>query len=94
MKSNSLRTFFEWALMTSVLMSIGFFVWYLLESRSARGSEVQTTAAKVHIQNNQAWVNSLAAECRDYARTNQEMARFLASFSQPASAAPSKPATR
>jgi hypothetical protein len=45
MKSNLLRTFFEWALITSVLMSVLFFAWYFVKSREARAYNAQIVQA-------------------------------------------------
>lgn len=95
MKSTLLRTFFEWALITSVLMSVGFFGWYWISSRQARGYNAQIAAAQSAIQNNRAVMTMLLAECQAYGRTNADMARLLSS--QPAAPAgatkPAAPAT-
>lgn len=93
MKSN-LRVFCEWALITSVLMSFGFFVWFLVKSHAARTDEVQIARAQFQYQQNHQFLNALGMECQQYAKTNAEFARFLASLNQPAPAAPGKTATR
>jgi hypothetical protein len=93
MKNNLLRTFFEWALITSVLMSTGFFVWYYLKSREARHCTAQIADAQAGYQSNHAVVAVLLTECREYAKTNADMARLLDS-SIPAPAAPAAPASK
>ena len=89
MKSNLLRTFFEWALITSVLMSVLFFAWYLVKSRQARAYNAQIAQADLRLQNN----HNLMAIVQAYARTNAELAKFLAppaAAPAPAPAAPTK----
>jgi hypothetical protein len=93
MKSNLLRIFFEWALVTSVLMSVGFFAWFYFKSHSARAYEVQIATAQAHLQNNRAVVGQLNYDCQVYGKTNAEFQRFLTPPAQPA-AAPTKPATK
>ena len=83
MKNNLLRTFFEWALITSVLMSTGFFVWYYLKSREARICTAKITDAQAGYQSNHAIVGVLLGECREYAKTNADMARLLDSTISP-----------
>jgi hypothetical protein len=95
MKSNLLRTFFEWALITSVLMSVGFLIWFVLQSRAARAYSVQVTNAQAHFNSNHAFLSALGGECQEYAKGNPEFARFLSALSQqPAPAASSKPVPR
>ena len=89
MKSTLLRTFFEWALITSVLMSVGFFAWYFVKSREVRAYNIQIARAQVRLQYNRNVMNMLAAECQAYAKTNAEMARLLAT---PAATVPAAPA--
>jgi len=84
MKSNLLRTFFEWALITSVLMSVLFFGWYLVKSRQARAYDSQIAQAQLRLQNGQNMMAALQAACQMYARTNADLAKFLA----PPAAAP------
>ena len=91
MKSNPLRTFFEWALITSVLMSVLFLAWYIVKSRQARAYNVQIARAQVRLQYNRSVMAMLAAECQAYARTNADMAKLLAPTATiPAPAAPAK----
>jgi hypothetical protein len=84
MKSNLLRTFFEWALITSVLMSVLFLAWFIVRSRQARAYNVQIARAQVRLQYNRNVMAMLATECQAYARTNADMARFLAPAPAPA----------
>jgi hypothetical protein len=93
MKNNLLRTFFEWALITSVLMSTGFFVWYYLKSREVRVCNVRIASAEAGYQSNHAVAAMLLAECREYAKTNGDMSRLLDS-SMPAPALPAAPASK
>ena len=88
MKSNLLRTFFEWALITSVLMSVLFLAWYIVKSREARAYNAQIAQAELHQQNNRNFMTIVQA----YARTNAELAKFLAppAAAAPAPAAPTK----
>jgi hypothetical protein len=88
MKSNLLRTFFEWALITSLLMSVGFFGWYYAASRGIRICEANIAAGQARFQNNHTVMGVLLFECKTYAKTNAEMARLLESFKAPAPAAP------
>ncbi len=83
MKSSLLRTFFEWALITSVLMSVGFFCWYYFKSHAARAVAVQIRAAQPHLQYNQNMKGILGAECQAYARTNADLQRFLTTAAAP-----------
>src|ERR1041385_3719993 len=78
MKNSLLRTFFEWALITSVLMSVGFFVWYWLNSRAVRAVTTQIAKEEANFQNNRAGMTLLVAECQAYAKTNADLARLLA----------------
>ena len=96
MKSNLLRIFFEWALIASVLMSVGFFVLFFARSHSARSYEVQIANAQAHLQSDRNFLVALGNDCQAYAKTNADMQRFLASLGQPqpAPVAPAKPATR
>jgi hypothetical protein len=79
MKNSLLRTFFEWALITSVLMSVGFFVWYYTKSRAVRVAEAHIAAVQTGIQNNHTVMAVMLNECREYAKTNADMARLLES---------------
>jgi hypothetical protein len=92
MKTNLLRTFFEWALITSVLMSIGFFGWYYSKSRAVRSCNARIANAQAGFQNNHNVMAVLLAECREYAKTNADMARLLEPPRPAAPAAPSAPA--
>jgi len=80
MKSNLLRTFFEWALITSLLMSVGFFAWFYATSRRVRICESYMAAAQNRFQNNHTVIGVLLNECQAYAKTNAEMARVLDSL--------------
>ena len=86
MKSNLLRTFFEWALITSVLMSVLFFGWYFVKSRAARGYNAQIARAQIRLQYNRNVMSLLLAQCQAYARTNADMARLLTPQQVPAAA--------
>ena len=77
MKSSLLRTFFEWALITSVLMSVLFLAWFIVKSRQARAYNVQIARAQVRLQYNRNVMAMLATECQAYARTNADLARLL-----------------
>lgn len=92
MKDNLLRTFFEWALITSVLMSVGFFGWYFTNSRAARACNAQIAVAQASYNKNHAVMGLLLTECREYAKTNADMARLLQSGSTPAAPATPAPA--
>jgi hypothetical protein len=75
-------------------MSAGFFVWYYLKSRAVRVSTARIAAAQTGYQNNHANVAILLAECREYAKTNADLARLLegpVSAPQAAPAPASKP---
>jgi hypothetical protein len=92
MKSTLLRTFFEWALITSVLMSVGFFAWYFIKSREGRAYNIQIARSQMRLQYNRNVMSMLAAECQAYAKTNADLARLLATpaSTTPAVAAPAK----
>jgi hypothetical protein len=90
MKSNLLRTFFEWALITSVLMSVLFLAWFIVKSRQARAYNVQIARAQVRLQYNRNVMAMLAAECQAYARTNADMAKLITPSAAPAATAPAK----
>ena len=94
MKSTLLRTFLEWALMTSILMSVGFFAWYLIKSHDGRNFNAQINGAQIHMQYNHNVMNVLAAECQAYARTNAHLARLLTPLAAPAPAVNSKPGAK
>lgn len=87
MKSNLLRTFFEWALITSVIMSVLFFAWFLIKSRETRAYNVQIARAQIGLQIDRNIMNRLLAECQAYAKTNADMARLLTPPPQPAAPA-------
>lgn len=96
MKSNPLRTFFEWALITSVLMSVGFCAYFLIKSHAERASNYQFGNSQAIDANNRAFLSSLGTQCQEYAKTNAEFARFFAALGQasPAPGSNAKPATR
>jgi hypothetical protein len=77
MKSTLLRIFFEWALIASVLMSVGFFAWFFGKSRQLRSCSAQMADAQSRFQNNRALMGMLVAECQEYAKTNADLARLL-----------------
>lgn len=89
MKSNLLRTFFEWALITSVLMSVGFFYWFWTKSRQVRSYQNQIGTAEAGIQQNNAVMRMLWNESEDYAKTHPELTPVLQSLLQAQPAAPS-----
>src|SRR5262249_32099369 len=97
MKSNLLRTFFEWALITSLLMSVGFFAWYVVESRGVRACDSQMAVAQVGLRNVRTVMGVLQIECKEYAKTNGDMQRLLPTLGAHPAAAPaatSKPASK
>ena len=96
MKSSLLRTFFEWVLITSVLMSVGFFVWFWLATRAIHATESRIMAEQFDSQNNRTGFGRLVAECQAYSKTNAELARFLAPAAPatPAPAATTKPGAK
>jgi len=96
MKSSVLRSFLEWALITSVLMSVGFFAWFWIQSHAMRVANGKIAAAQADIQNNHNVVGMLLAECQAYGRTNADMAKLLAPVAPtaPAPAAATKPGAR
>lgn len=87
MKSNLLRIFFEWALIASVLMSIGFFAWYWTTSRAVHVYQSQIAAANEQFQRTETVMRSLGADCEEYARTNADLARLIASLNTESAAA-------
>jgi Tfp pilus assembly protein PilV len=92
MKSNLMRTFLEWALITSVLTSVGFFAWFYVQSRALRETNSRMTSAQLAFQNNRAVMAMLLTECREYAKTNAELARLLETGKAQPTAAPAAPA--
>jgi hypothetical protein len=99
MKSNPLRTFLEWTLITSLLMSVVFFVWFYVASRGVRICQSQISVGQSRYQNNHAVIGFLLGECQEYAKTNPDMMRLLESLKvkPPAPAAPaaaSKPGAK
>jgi hypothetical protein len=97
MKSNLLRIFLEWALIASVIMSIGFFAWFFMSSHSARASENQIVNAQTRLQYNRQLVAALDSDCGVYGKTNVDFQHFLNSLNQPAAApaqTPTRPATK
>ncbi len=83
MKSNLLRTFFEWALITSVLMSIGFFAWFYFQSRAVRICDSNIANAEIRYQNNHTVMGMLLNECQQYAQTNSDLKKVLDSLRAP-----------
>ena len=96
MKSTLLRSFLEWALITSVLMSVGFFSWYWIKSHAIRVANGQIAVAQSDIQNNHNVMGMLLSECQAYGRTNADMAKLLAPVAPmaPAPAATTKPGAK
>ena len=86
MKSNLLRVFLEWALITSVLMSVGFFVWYWMKTHQVHVAESHIGADNEKFQKMQMVMTSLGRDCDEYAKTNPEFARFMASLNTPPAA--------
>ncbi|HWC61843.1 MAG TPA: hypothetical protein VHC44_19300 [Verrucomicrobiae bacterium] len=91
MKSSLLRTFFEWALITSVLMSVGFFAWYIIKSHAWREQTSQVKRNQAHLQYLNNVMGALQAECQAYARTNAEMQRLLSPIPAPTAPATTRP---
>lgn len=91
MKSNLQRIFFEWALITSVLMSVGFFGWYWMKSHQTHVSESQIGADNEQFQNLQRRMAPLIRDSEEYAKTNPDLARLLASLNSSAPAADTTP---
>jgi hypothetical protein len=96
MKSSLLRTFFEWALITSLLMSVGFLTWYCLKSRAMRTQNSRLVSAEIDLQRNRNVMGLLMSECQAYSRTNADMAKLLTTgvVPTPAPAIPTKPAAK
>jgi hypothetical protein len=96
MKSTLLRIFFEWALLASVLLSVLFFACYCVKSRQLRARNAQMGEAQARFQASRALMTMLAAECREYAKTNADMARLLnpSAAQVPAAAVAPVPATK
>jgi hypothetical protein len=95
MKSNLLRIFFEWALITSVLMSVGFFAWYWIDSRAVHVYQSQIAGANDHLQRSQLVMGQLEKDCDDYAKTSPDFARLLDALKgRPAASASPKAATK
>jgi hypothetical protein len=94
MKSSLMRTFFEWVLITSVLMSVGFFVWFWLTTRAIRATESRLAWEESDAKNNRIGMGRLMAECQAYARTNAELARFLTPATPAAPATTTKPGAK
>jgi hypothetical protein len=95
MKSTLLRIFFEWALLASVLMSVAFFGCYCAKSHQLRACRAQVEQAQARFQNSRALVAMLGPDCREYAKTNADMARLLnLPMAQPPAAAAPAPATK
>ena len=92
MKCNMLRTFLEWALITSLLMSVGFFGWYYASSRKARSLQGQIQNAGYRFQNNHTYIGLLLAQSQEYAKTHPDMQRLLDSLKAPLPAATNKSA--
>jgi hypothetical protein len=91
MKSNLLRTFFEWVLITSVLMSVGSFALYWMKSRDARVAESRLNNANLQVQRTQFVLQALSRDCDKYAETNPDLARLLATMVPSPSAGSTKP---
>jgi hypothetical protein len=90
MKSTLLRIFFEWALIASVLMTVAFFSCFYWKSRQLRACTAQLAEAQARFQNNRTLMGLLVTECREYGKTNADMARLLnpAAPQSPAAPAP------
>ena len=73
MKNNLLRTVLEWALITSLLLSVYFFVNYYFKSKQQRvfAGEVQ------RYQNNHALLQILANEAAVYSRHDPSILPIL-----------------
>jgi hypothetical protein len=91
MKSNLLRTFLEWALITSVLMSAGFFAWYWIQSRKVHVCQSQLAAANDQFQRGQTIMGQLGKDCDEYAKTSPDFARLMDQLKgQPSASVPPK----
>lgn len=86
MKSNTLRTIFEWALAMSLLLSIVFFVQFLMRTRQVRGYQLEMS----RYQNNHVMLNMIQNDLSEYAKTHPDFKTFMEA--KPAApAAASKP---
>jgi hypothetical protein len=93
MKNNVLRTVLEWGLLTSLLLSIFFFVRFCFRSRELRTLQPQLQTEMVKYQNNRVMIQSLVGECLEYRKTNPSIDPVLRSVGLlPPEPASSKPA--
>jgi hypothetical protein len=80
MKSNVTRTVLEAVLITSLLLSVWFFIRFFNQSHEARGFSTQIQQAVFQSQNNARMFNLLVADCQEYGKTHSDMARLLESL--------------
>jgi hypothetical protein len=94
MKNNTLRTVLEWGIVTSLLLSIFFFVKFCFRSREYRTLQPQLQSEMAKYQYNQRVIQSLVNDCMEYRKTNPSIDPVLRSFNiqLPSDATPGKPA--
>ena len=94
MKNNVLRTVLEWGIVTSLLLSIFFFVKFCFRSREVRTLQPQLQNEFAKYRNNQMVIQSLVNDCMEYRKTNPSIDPVLRSLNIqiPSDATPGKPA--
>jgi len=80
MKSNLLRTVLEWALATSVLLSVWFLMKYYNQTHEARIFQGQMQADNAVVQNNNAVMSRLIQESFEYSKRNPAIDPVLQSI--------------
>jgi hypothetical protein len=89
MKSNTLRTIFEWALAMSLLLSVIFFIQFFMRTRQERSYQAEMS----RFQNTHMMLNMVQNDLGEYAKTHPDLKTFMeAKPAAPAPAPAAKPA--
>lgn len=89
MKSNTLRTVFEWALAMSLLLSVIFFIQFFMRTRQERGLQAEMS----QFQNSHMMLNMLQNDLNEYIKTHPDLKTYLEARPAAAPAPAAKPAT-
>ena len=76
MRSNVFKTVLEWALITSLILSVYFFITFYFKSKQLR----MFNSDMIRFQQNNTYANLLVADLVEYGKSHQDMLRLLESM--------------
>jgi hypothetical protein len=80
MKSNLLKTVFDWVLVTSLLLSVLFFVQFFNRTRSLRTMQMSLQAELAQFQNTRTFLNMVVGDVMEYSKSHPDIDPILESI--------------